>query len=147
MDKIELLLKKLNNRVPKSVATRLDEYYALCDKYDDAEAEFNENPSDENKDKIDEINQYIDSLEKKLVVTLTGLVQEKEEEEKGGTPAPQPTPAPASTDGKPAEEVDDKDKDKDKDKEKKGISVFGVVLGVTLLVATAGAYNYFSKNK
>lgn len=145
MDKIELLLKKLNNRVPKSVATRLDEYYALCDKYDDAEAEFNENPSDENKAKIDEINQYIDSLEQKLVVTLTGLVQEKEEEEKGGTPAPQPTPAPASTDGKPAEEVDDKDKDKDK--EKKGISVFGVVLGVTLLVATAGAYNYFSKNK
>lgn len=143
MDKIELLLKKLNNRVPKSVATRLDEYYGLCDKYDDAEAEFNENPSDENKAKIDEINQYIDSLEQKLVVTLTGLVQEKEEEEKGGTPAPQPTPAPASTDGKPAEEVDDKDKDK----EKKGISVFGVVLGVTLLVATAGAYNYFSKNK
>ena len=31
--------------------------------------------------------------------------------------------------------------------EKKGVSIFGIALGVVLLVGTAGAYNYFSKNK
>ena len=98
-----------------------------------------------------EITDFVNQLRVEVESNLQKLVSQKEakdkEEEKKGTPAPQPTPAPASTEGKPAEEVDDKDKDKDKDKEKKGISVFGVVLGVTLLVATAGAYNYFSKNK
>jgi len=145
MDKIELLLKKLDNRVPKSIATSLDDYYDLCEKLDVAEEELQENPSDENQEKFDEIADYINSLQHKIISSLTTLVQQKEEKEKEGTPASQPAPAPASTDGKPAEQVDDKDKDKDKDK--KGMSVFGVVLGVTLLVATAGAYNYFSKNK
>jgi hypothetical protein len=144
MDKIELLLKKLDNRVPKSIATSLDDYYDLCEKLDVAEEELQENPSDENQEKFDEIADYINSLQHKIISSLTILVQQKEEKEKEGTPAPEPQPAPASTDGKPAEQVDDKDKDKDK---KKGMSVFGVVLGVTLLVATAGAYNYFSKNK
>ena len=31
--------------------------------------------------------------------------------------------------------------------EKKKVSIFGIALGVVLLVGTAGAYNYFSKNK
>jgi hypothetical protein len=31
--------------------------------------------------------------------------------------------------------------------EKKGMSIFGVALGVALLIGTAGAYNYFNKNR
>jgi hypothetical protein len=146
MDKIELLLKELDNRVPKSVGLKLDEYYDLCDRLEVAEEELKENPSEDNQAKFDEVNEFVSSMYDKLVSSLTKLVEEKKAKEKEGTPAPEPQPAPASTDGKPAEQVDDKDKDKDKDK-KKGMSVFGVVLGVTLLVATAGAYNYFSKNK
>lgn len=150
MDKIELLLEKLDNRIPQSLANKLDKLDDFEEKLLIAQREYTEEPTEENKDSLKEITDFVNQLRAEVESNLQKLVsqkeaKEKEEEEKQGTPAPQPTPAPASTDGKPAEEVDDKDKDKDK--EKKGISVFGVVLGVTLLVATAGAYNYFSKNK
>jgi hypothetical protein len=39
------------------------------------------------------------------------------------------------------------DYEKRSKEEKKGVSIFGIALGVVLLVGTAGAYNYFSKNK
>lgn len=149
MDKIELLLEKLDNRIPQSLANKLDKLDDFEEKLLIAQQEYTEEPTEENKDSLKEITDFVNQLRAEVESNLQKLVSQKEakdkEEEKKGTPAPQPTPAPASTDGKPAEEVDDKDKDKDKDK--KGISVFGVVLGVTLLVATAGAYNYFSKNK
>lgn len=152
MDKIELLLEKLDNRIPQSLANKLDKLDDFEEKLLIAQQEYTEEPTEENKDSLKEITDFVNQLRAEVESNLQKLVsqkeaKEKEEKEKQGTPAPQPTPAPASTEGKPAEEVDDKDKDKDKDKEKKGISVFGVVLGVTLLVATAGAYNYFSKNK
>lgn len=151
MDKIELLLEKLDNRIPQSLANKLDKLDDFEEKLLIAQQEYTEEPTEENKDSLKEITDFVNQLRVEVESNLQKLVSQKEakdkEEEKKGTPAPQPTPAPASTEGKPAEEVDDKDKDKDKDKEKKGISVFGVVLGVTLLVATAGAYNYFSKNK
>lgn len=147
MDKIELLLEKLDNRIPQSLANKLDKLDDFEEKLLIAQQEYTEEPTEENKDSLKEITDFVNQLRAEVESNLQKLVSQKEakdkEEEKKGTPAPQPTPAPASTDGKPAEEVDDKDKDK----EKKGISVFGVVLGVTLLVATAGAYNYFSKNK
>ena len=149
MDKIELLLEKLDNRIPQSLANKLDKLDDFEEKLLIAQQEYTEEPTEENKDSLKEITDFVNQLRAEVESNLQKLVSQKEakdkEEEKKGTPAPQPTPAPASTEGKPAEEVDDKDKDKDK--EKKGISVFGVVLGVTLLVATAGAYNYFSKNK
>lgn len=144
MDKIELLLKELDNRVPKSVGLRLDEYYDLCDRLEVAEEELKENPSEENQEKFDEVNQYVSSIYDKIVASLQTLVadkKKKEQEEKEKSASASTDTPPASTDGKPAEEVDKKPE------EKKGMSVFGIVLGVTLLVATAGAYNYFSKNK
>lgn len=150
MDKIELLLKELDNRVPKSVGLRLDEYYDLCDRLEVAEEELKENPSEDNQAKFDEVNQYVSSMYDKLVASLTNLVEdknkkeeeaEKQKREKEKSASESTETPPASTEGKPAEE------ENKKPEEKKGISVFGVVLGVTLLVATAGAYNYFSKNK
>jgi len=128
MDKIELLLKELDNRVPKSVGLKLDEYYDLCDRLEVAEEELKENPSTENQEKYDEANQYVASLNSKIVSQLTDLVKAKKENV-AGTPAPIVTPAET-----PKEE-------------KKGVSIFGIALGVVLLVGTAGAYNYFSKNK
>lgn len=128
MDKIELLLKELDNRVPKSVGLELDEYYDLCDRLEVAEEELKENPSAENQEKYDEANEFVTSLNSKIVSQLTGLVKAKKENV-AGTPAPIVTPAET-----PKEE-------------KKGVSIFGIALGVVLLVGTAGAYNYFSKNK
>jgi hypothetical protein len=130
MDKIELLLKELDNRVPKSVGLKLDEYYDLCDRLEVAEEELKENPSTENQEKYDEANQYVTSLNSKIVSQLTDLVKAKKENV-DGTPVPAPIVTPVET---PKEE-------------KKGVSIFGIALGVVLLVGTAGAYNYFSKNK
>ena len=130
MDRIELLLKELDNRVPKSVGLKLDEYYDLCDRLEVAEEELKENPSTENQEKYDEANQYVTSLNLKIVSQLTDLVKAKKENV-DGTPAPAPIVTPVET---PKEE-------------KKGVSIFGIALGVVLLVGTAGAYNYFSKNK
>jgi hypothetical protein len=128
MDKIELLLKELDNRVPKSVGLELDEYYDLCDRLEVAEEELKENPSTENQEKYDEANEFVTSLNTKIVSQLTDLVKAKKENV-AGTPAPIVKPAET-----PKEE-------------KKGVSIFGIALGVVLLVGTAGAYNYFSKNK
>jgi hypothetical protein len=146
MDKIELLLEKLDNRIPQTLANKIDKLDDFEEKLLIAQNEYTDEPTRENKEILKEVTDFVNELKAEIESNLQKLVYQKEtkeKEEKGGTPAPQP--APASTDGKPAEQVDDKDKDKDKDK--KGMSVFGVVLGVTLLVATAGAYNYFSKNK
>jgi hypothetical protein len=128
MDKIELLLKELDNRVPKSVGLKLDEYYDLCDRLEVAEEELKENPSTENQEKYDEANEFVTSLNTKIVSQLTDLVKAKKE---NVVVKPVETPAPVDT---PKEE-------------KKGVSIFGIALGVVLLVGTAGAYNYFSKNK
>lgn len=147
MDRIETLLEKLENRIPNSLAKKIDKLDDFEEKLVVAQNDFTNEPTDENKDNLKEVTDFVNDLKYDIISNLEDLVAKKEakaKEEKEGTPAPQPQPAPASTDGKPAEQVDDKDKDKDK---KKGVSVFGVVLGVTLLVATAGAYNYFSKNK
>jgi len=132
MDKIELLLKELDNRVPKSVGLKLDEYYDLCDRLEVAEEELKENPSTENQEKYDEANEFVTSLNSKIVSQLTDLVKAKKENvvEK---PVEKPVETTAPVD-KPKEE-------------KKGVSIFGIALGVVLLVGTAGAYNYFSKNK
>jgi|688.fasta_scaffold1239490_1 hypothetical protein len=136
MDKIELLLKELGNKVPKSVGLKLDEYYDLCDRLEVAEEELKENPTEENQSKFNENNEFVNSLNLKLVASLTELVKEKKEKEvekpiEKPIEKPVETPAPVET---PKEE-------------KKGVSIFGIALGVVLLVGTAGAYNYFSKNK
>jgi hypothetical protein len=134
MDKIELLLKELGNKVPKSVGLKLDEYYDLCDRLEVAEEELKENPTEENQSKFNENNEYVNSLNLKIVESLTNLVKQKKEKE-----VEAPAPAPASA---PTSEVKPDEKPKE---EKKGVSIFGIALGVVLLVGTAGAYNYFSK--
>jgi uncharacterized protein HemX len=135
MDKIELLLKELGNKVPKSVGLKLDEYYDLCDRLEVAEEELKENPTEENQSKFNENNEYVNSLNLKIVSILTDLVKEKKENQVV-------TPAPAPVVEKQTNEVKPDEKPKE---EKKGVSVFGIALGVVLLIGTAGAYNYFSK--
>lgn len=144
MDKIEILLGKLENRIPASMAKRLDDLDALDDKLELASEEYKKDQSDESRVKYNEIMDFVEETELKIVEDLEELLEkreatkkEKEEKEAEPTPAPTPTPAP---DPIPAEVVEEKE-------EKSGMSVFGVVLGVALLIGTAGAYNYFNKNR
>jgi hypothetical protein len=143
MDKIEILLEKLNNRIPASMAKRLDALDALDGKLELASQDYQKDQSDDNRIKYNEIMDFVEETELKIVEDLEELLEKreaskKEKEEKETPPAPAP-----NTDPIPAEVIEEKEENK----EKSGMSVFGVVLGVVLLVGTAGAYNYFNKNR
>jgi len=140
MDKIEILLEKLNNRIPASMAKRLDNLDALDSKLELASQDYQKDQSDDNRIKYNEIMDFVEETELKIVEDLEELLEKREaskkaKEEKETPPAPEP-----NTDPIPAEVIEEKE-------EKSGMSVFGVVLGVVLLVGTAGAYNYFNKNR
>lgn len=141
MDKIEILLEKLNNRIPASMAKRLDALDALDSKLELASQDYQKDQSDDNRIKYNEIMEFVEETELKIVEDLEELLEKREasKKEKTPAPAPEPTPAPAP-EPTPAEVVVEKE-------EKSGMSIFGIALGVVLLVGTAGAYNYFNRNR
>jgi hypothetical protein len=142
MDRIETLLEKLENRIPNSLAKKIDKLDDFEEKLIVAQNDFTNEPTDENKDNLKEVTDFVNDLRSDVISNLEDLVAKKVAKEKEvEAPAPTPTPAPAP------ESVKEKEEKNDKPEEKKGVSIFGIALGVVLLVGTAGAYNYFSKNK
>lgn len=137
MDRIETLLDKLENRIPVSLAKKLDKLDDFEEKLIVAQKDYTDEPTEENKDSLKEVTDFVNSLRSEVTSSLETLVAQKtakaSEPKKEEKPVEKPveTPAPVET---PKEE-------------KKGVSIFGIALGVVLLVGTAGAYNYFSKNK
>jgi hypothetical protein len=138
MDRIETLLEKLENRIPVSLAKKIDKLDDFEEKLLVAQKDYTDEPTEENKDSLKEVTDFVNSLRNEVTSNLESLVAQKtakqseqKNENVAGKPAPIVTPAPVD---KPKEE-------------KKGVSIFGIALGVVLLVGTAGAYNYFSKNK
>lgn len=137
MDRIETLLDKLENRIPVSLAKKLDKLDDFEEKLIVAQKDYTDEPTEENKDSLKEVTDFVNSLRNEVTSSLETLVAQKtakaSEPKKEEKPVEKPveTPAPVET---PKEE-------------KKGVSIFGIALGVVLLVGTAGAYNYFSKNK
>jgi len=136
MDRIETLLEKLENRIPVSLAKKIDKLDDFEEKLLVAQKDYTDEPTEENKDSLKEVTDFVNSLRNEVTSNLESLVAQKtakqsepKKENVAGTPAPIVTPAET-----PKEE-------------KKGVSIFGIALGVVLLVGTAGAYNYFSKNK
>jgi hypothetical protein len=144
MDRIETLLEKLENRIPNSLAKKIDKLDDFEEKLVVAQNDFTNEPTDENKDNLKEVTDFVNDLRSDVISNLEDLVAKKvakEKEVEAPAPTPTPTPAPAP------ESVKEKEEKNDKPEEKKGVSIFGIALGVVLLVGTAGAYNYFSKNK
>jgi hypothetical protein len=144
MDRIETLLEKLENRIPNSLAKKIDKLDDFEEKLIVAQNDFTNEPTDENKDNLKEVTDFVNDLRSDVISNLEDLVAKKvakEKEVEAPAPTPTPTPAPAP------ESVKEKEEKNDKPEEKKGVSIFGIALGVVLLVGTAGAYNYFSKNK
>jgi len=136
MDRIETLLEKLENRIPVSLAKKIDKLDDFEEKLLVAQKDYTDEPTEENKDSLKEVTDFVNSLRNEVTSNLESLVAQKtakqseqKNENVAGKPAPIVTPAET-----PKEE-------------KKGVSIFGIALGVVLLVGTAGAYNYFSKNK
>jgi hypothetical protein len=136
MEKIKELLEKLDNKVTVSLNKRLDGLEKLEERLALAKSEHESNPTEESEASLSEINNYISDVTEDLIEDLEELLEKREASKKEEAPAPEPTPAsePAPLEAEVVEE-------------KKGMSIFGVALGVALLIGTAGAYNYFNKNR
>jgi DNA-binding protein H-NS len=132
MEKIEQLLVKLENKITSSIYRRLEGLDKLEEKFNSAKAEHQANPTEESKENLTEIENYLSDIKEDLIEDLEELVEKRE--------ASKNAPAPNVSTTEVIEP-------KEKETEKSGMSIFGIALGVVLLVGTAGAYNYFSKNK
>lgn len=142
MEKIEILLDQLDNRIPSSLAKRIDTLDNLHEKLEASGEEYEENPTDDNRASYNEVIEYVDKIEQGIVKDLQALLEKRKaeqlaKEQKANEPAPEPAPTPSAN---PTTE------EKDKKEEKKGGSgVLTLVIGGALLVASFGAINFFRK--
>lgn len=136
MDKIEVLLRKLDNKVTTPIAKRLDGYQNLLQRVEVAKKDLEANPEDEElKESFNEITDYISDYREDLIEDLEELVEAKEKQKE--------------VDSKPkGEEKPKADEPKaDEPKEEKSTNVAGFIIGGVLLVASLGAINYFRNNR
>ena len=147
MEKIEILLEKLDNRIPSSLAKRLDTLDDLQDKLEASGEDYEANPTDENRDSYNEVMEYVEKMELGIIRDLESLLEKRKAEElakeqKANEPAPAPaSETPTETPQAKAEEKVEEKKDKKKD----GSGVLTLVIGGALLIASFGAINYFRK--
>jgi hypothetical protein len=139
MEKIEILLKKLDNVITSSLAKRLDNLDDLNEKLDLAGQEYEKDPSDENRTKYNEVIDFVETQELGIIADLEKLLEKRKAEELAkGTPAQAPAPAsnPTQQSTTPLAKSEEK-------KESSGILT--LVIGGALLIASFGAINYFRK--
>jgi DNA-binding protein H-NS len=142
MEKIEILLEKLDNRIPSSLAKRIDTLDDLVEKNEAIAEEYQENQSDDNRKNYNEAMERFEKAELSVIKDLEALLEKRKSEELARGQANQSTTPPASqtsTDTPPA-----KSEEKKEDK-KEGIGVVTLVVGSILFVASLGALNYFRK--
>lgn len=151
MEKIEILLEKLDNRIPSSLAKRIDTLDNLLEKNEAIAEEYQENPIDDNRKNYNEAMERFEKAELGVIQDLEALLEKRKaealaKEQKANEPAPDPTPkTPTETpQAKVEEKVEDKVEQK-KDKKKDGSGVLTLVIGGALLIASFGAINYFRK--
>lgn len=140
MEKIEHLLDQLDNRITSSLAKRLDDLDDLHEKLELSGQEYEQNPSDENREKYNEVMEYVDEIEQGIVTDLQALLKKREadelaKKEKASQPATPPAPeTPPATPPAQSEE-----------KKEGGSGVLTLIIGGALLVASFGAINYFRR--
>jgi hypothetical protein len=152
MEKIEILLEKLDNRIPSSLAKRIDTLDNLVEKNEAIAEEYQENPTDDNRKNYNEAMERFEKAELGVIEDLEALLEKRKgealaKEQKANEPAPAPktteTP-PVTPEAKVEDKVEDKVEQK-KDKKKEGSGVLTLVIGGALLIASFGAINYFRK--
>ena len=139
MEKIDLLLEKLEGKIPSSLGNKIDKLDTLKDSYDDAFLEHEENPTEETLTTLKESKGYIDGLELAVIEQLEILVDKKENDAKA-----KEVEANKKPEENKAQEAKPEDK---KPEEKESIGVLGLVIGGILLVGSLGAINYFKNNR
>jgi hypothetical protein len=142
MEKIEILLEKLDNRIPSSLAKRLDTLDDLQDKLEASGEDYEANPTDENRDSYNEVIEYVEKMELGIIRDLEALLEKRKaealaKEQKANEPAPAPAPNPSVNPTTETKVV--------KEEKKEGSGVLTLVIGGVLLVASFGAINYFRK--
>jgi CO dehydrogenase/acetyl-CoA synthase beta subunit len=137
MEKIEILLEKLDNRIPQSLAKRLDTLDDLQEKLEASGEDYEKNPTDDNRKNYNEVIEYVEKMELGIIRDLEKLLEKRKEEElKAQEPAEQPAQQPAPAPVTP--EVKNEEK-------KQSSGVLTLVIGGALLIASFGAINYFRK--
>jgi hypothetical protein len=141
MEKIEILLEKLDNRIPSSLAKRLDTLDDLQEKLEVSGEDYEKNPTDENRDSYNEVIEYVEKMELGIIRDLEALLEKRKAEElakgQANQPATEPTPNPSSNPTTETKVV--------KEEKKEGTGVLTLVIGGALLIASFGAINYFRK--
>jgi len=141
MEKIEILLEKLDNRIPQSLAKRLDTLDDLQEKVEASGEDYEKNPTDDNRKNYNEVIDYVEKMELGIIRDLEALLEKRKKEELAkDKPAEAPAQATA-TDTKPATETPEVKKEE----KKEGTGMLTLVIGGALLIASFGAINYFRK--
>jgi len=141
MEKIEILLEKLDNRIPSSLAKRLDTLDDLQEKLEASGEDYEKNPTDENRASYNEVIEYVEKMELGVIRDLEALLEKRKAEElakgQANESAPVQAPNPSSNPTTETKEV--------KEEKKEGNGVLTLVIGGVLLIASFGAINYFRK--
>lgn len=153
MDKIEILLQKLENRISPSLVNRLDELENLQEKLEASSKDYEKNPTDENKEKYNEIIDYVENIELGIIRDLENLYQKQRNQEFARNQQNQinqqnrinqqnqkrneneTKTEPREIKSEPKAEVK---------KENSGVLTF--LIGSFILVASFGAINYWKNN-
>jgi hypothetical protein len=135
MEKIEILLEKLDNRITSSLAKRLDTLDDLQEKLEASGEDYEKNPTDENRNSYNEVIDYVEKMEQGIVKDLQALLEKRKAEELAKE---QKAEAPATPEAKTEAPAKSEEK-------KESSSVLTLVIGGVLLVASFGAINYFRK--
>ena len=138
MEKIEILLEKLDNRIPQSLAKRLDTLDDLQEKLEASAEDYEQNPTDDNRKNYNEVIDYVEKMELGITRDLERLLEKRKEEELAKKPAEAPATSTATAPAPATPEVK-------KEEKKESTGVLTLVIGGALLIASFGAINYFRK--
>jgi len=144
MEKIDLLLEQLDNKIPQSLAKKIDKLDDLNEKLELAENEYQSDPSEENKESLDEINDYIETFELEIIQQLQSIVNNKRQSDAKSKEVKTPTPIPAK---QQTNEQEPNTQQVSVEEKKESSGVLGIVIGAVLLVGSLGAINYFKNNR
>jgi DNA-binding protein H-NS len=132
MERIKELLAKLENKVSPSLVKRLNSLNELSARVAKAKEEFDADPTDENKEAFEQIEDYFADMQEDLADDLEDYLNERTAQKEAPTKAPEK--AEQVHEAEPIEKEE-------------GSGLFGLIFGGLLLVGSLGAINYFRNNK
>ena len=164
METINDLLKALDNKVPASIAKRLDGLTKLNDKLVVAREENDANPTEESQEKLEQIIEFITETQDDLREDLAELVAKKREADAKARQIAKNRADAEAKKSADAEALKAKEKEELEQKEllekealdatpitetkkKSGIGWGSLVIGGVLLIVSAGAINYLGKKR